>query len=160
MKILFLHGLESGPHGSKYKALKAVFNDVTAPDCSGILDEDERLQVICNVIDKTNDPYLVVGSSMGGLMAMLLQQYRPQRVAGIVLCAPALNRPAGKQLTYSNLPPLTVIHGEQDDLIPISVSHRFGDDLITVQDGHRLTDSVPVILKAIFDLQLKLSDLV
>ena len=159
MKILFLHGLESGPLGSKYQALKAIFNDVVAPDCSGILHEDERLKIICDAIDKTTEPYLVVGSSMGGLMAMLLQQYRPQRVAGIILCAPALNRPAAKQLTYLDLPPLTAIHGEQDDLIPHTVSQRFGNNLITVQDGHRLTNSVPIILKAVYDMQMKLAGL-
>ncbi len=158
MKILFLHGLESGPHGSKYQALKTVFNDVTAPDCSGLSNEAERLQVICNEIDSTTDPYLVVGSSMGGLMAMLLQQARPQRVAGMVLCAPALHRPAAQELTYTELPPLAVIHGDQDDVVPLEVSLPFGHQLTIVRDGHRLSDNLPLILRAVFDLQLQLAN--
>lgn len=159
MNILFLHGLESGPHGSKYQALKAVFNQVTAPDCSGILNEEERLQIICDEIDRTEEPYLVVGSSMGGLMAMLLQQRRPQRIAAMVLCAPALHRPAAAELTYANLPPLTVIHGDQDDVVPLDVSRRFGEDLIVVHDGHRLGGSMTVILDAVFRMQKRLIQL-
>jgi len=156
VKILFLHGLESGPHGSKYQALKAVFNEVIAPDCSGIQNENERLEVILAEVDETAGPLLVVGSSMGGLMAMLLQQQRPARIAGMVLCAPALHRPAADTLTYAGLPPLTVIHGDQDDIVPPEVSQRFGNDLITVQDGHRLSNSVPIILRAVFAMQMRL----
>ncbi len=159
MKILFLHGLESGPHGDKYQALKAVFNDILSPDCSGMTDENERLARILVEVDKTPEPLLVVGSSMGGLMAMLLHQQRPERIAGMVLCAPALHRPAGESLSYAELPPLTVIHGAQDDVVPLGVSRRFGDDLVMVQDGHRLADSIPVILQAVFDMQMRLAGL-
>ncbi len=77
MKILFLHGLESGPHGIKYQALKRVFGSIAAPDCRDIVDEDERLEIILATLKNEPQPHLVVGSSMGGLMALLLQQKAP-----------------------------------------------------------------------------------
>jgi pimeloyl-ACP methyl ester carboxylesterase len=156
MKILFLHGLESGPHGSKYRALKAVFGDVFSPDCSSVTSAEERLSIILEQITDDEQPYLVVGSSMGGLIALLLQQRAPQRVAAMVLCAPALNWPEANGLDLSNLPPTHVIHGTYDDIVPYSVSIPFGERLISVKDGHRLADSLPLILKSVFELQLQL----
>ena len=160
MHILFLHGLESGPHGSKYQALKAVFSSVVAPDCSGINDEAERLRVIRQTTDNIKGQFLVVGSSMGGLMALLLQQSCPERIAGMVLCAPALTRPAAANLDLTRLPPTYVIHGTRDEVIPLEVSRRFGDNLIVVADDHRLGKSLPVILRTVFELKMNLVGLV
>lgn len=122
MKLLFLHGLESGPRGSKCQALEQVFGDVLAPDCSGIADERQRLAIIRRRISAATSPFLVVGSSMGGLMALLLQQAQPQAVAGLVLCAPALHRGAAHNLDFDHLPPTRVIHGRADTVVPLAVS--------------------------------------
>jgi len=159
MKILFLHGLESGPHGSKYQALKEMFGEVLSPDCSGVKDETERLKIIQEKISRETGPFLVVGSSMGGLMALLLQKHHPKQVAGLVLCAPAIHRPAATELDLKNLPPTIVIHGTQDDVVPIEVSQPFGDRLRKVEDNHRLSNSMEEILRAVFELKLKLSNL-
>ncbi len=156
MKILFLHGLESGPHGSKYQALKKVFGDVLAPDCSGVQDEKERLHIIQQEIKNSEEPFLVVGSSMGGLMALLLQKENPLHIAGMVLCAPAIHRPAATDLNLNDLPPTIVIHGTQDDIVPVEASQPFGDRLITVDDDHRLANSMEEILRAVFAMKLKL----
>ena len=154
MKILFLHGLESGPHGSKYQALKKMFGDVLAPDCTGIEDEEQRLRIIQQALKAEKDPVLVVGSSMGGLMALLLNQANPDKVAGMVLCAPAIHRPAAEGLDFETLPPTIVIHGRADTVVPFSCSAVFGDRLIAVDDDHRLSNSMPEILRAVFDLRL------
>jgi len=159
MKILFLHGLESGPHGSKYQALKEMFVEVLSPDCSGIKDETERLKIIEEEIHRETGPFLVVGSSMGGLMALLLQQRHPEQVAGLVLCAPAIHRPAAVDLDLNNLPPTIVIHGTQDDVVPIAVSLPFGSRLRKVEDDHRLSNSMTEILRAVFEIKLTLSNL-
>lgn len=159
MKILFLHGLESGPHGSKYQALQEMFGEILAPDCSGVKEETERLNIIQREISRENGPLLVVGSSMGGLMALLLQKSNPEKVAGLILCAPAIHRPAGKDLDINHLPPTTVIHGMRDKVVPIESSLPFGDRLIKVDDDHRLGNSIAVILRAVFNLKLSLSNL-
>ncbi|MFO7576736.1 MAG: YqiA/YcfP family alpha/beta fold hydrolase [Pelovirga sp.] len=159
MKLLFLHGLESGPRGSKCQALEQVFGEVLAPDCSGIADEQQRLAVIRRQISGATLPFLVVGSSMGGLLALLLHQALPQAVAGLVLCAPALHRDAANTLDLDSLPPTRVIHGRADRVVPLAVSYPFGDRLLVVDDDHRLGNSLPVILQAVFDLKLELAGL-
>lgn len=156
MKILFLHGLESGPHGSKYQALKSVFGEVLAPDCSGIQDERERLKIIRRETANISGPFLVVGSSMGGLMALLLQQAEPDKVAGMVLCAPAIHRPAAKTLNFETLPPTTVIHGTGDDVVPFAVSQVFGERLIPVDDDHRLSNSLAEIVRRVREMKQEL----
>ncbi|MCW8858880.1 MAG: alpha/beta hydrolase [Deltaproteobacteria bacterium] len=157
MKILFLHGLESGPHGSKYQALKEIFGEIIAPDCTGVKDEAERLRIIQTELSTGKETFLVVGSSMGGLMALILQQANPDAVAGMVLCAPAIHRPAAEALNLDNLPPTTVIHGTQDEVVPFAASKPFGKRLIAVADDHRLSNSMTEILRAVFEMQLTLS---
>ena len=159
MKILFLHGLESGPHGSKYQALQEIFGEILAPDCTGVSEETERLDIIQREISHEDGSFLVVGSSMGGLMALLLQKSSPEKVAGLILCAPAIHRPAAKDLDLNHLPPATVIHGRQDNVVPIESSLPFGDRLIKVDDDHRLSNSMEEILRAVFNLKLILSNL-
>ena len=155
MKILFLHGLESGPHGSKYQALKETFGEVLAPDCTGVKDERKRLVIIQQEMSRAEGPFLVVGSSMGGLMALLLQKENPEQVAALVLCAPAIHRLAAAGLELDNLPPTVVIHGTQDDVVPLKVSRPFGSRLIKVDDDHRLSNSMPQILDACRAIQAK-----
>ena len=146
MKLLFLHGLESGPHGAKYQALRAAFGELISPDCSGINDPQQRLQIILQELDQIEDQLLVIGSSMGGLMALLLQQALPQRVAGLLLCAPALHRRAAAGLSAKDLPPTLIIHGRQDQVVPLDASRQFGAPLQEVDDDHSLKNSLPLIV--------------
>ncbi len=156
MKILFLHGLESGPHGTKFHALREMFGEVVSPDCTGVTDESSRLAIIEQVVDAAEAPFLVVGSSMGGLMALLLQRSRPEAVAGMVLCAPALHRPAAVGLSAVNLPPTVIVHGRRDVVVPIEGSRSFGVPLVEVEDDHRLNRSLPRLLREVFELKLSL----
>jgi pimeloyl-ACP methyl ester carboxylesterase len=156
MQLLFLHGLESGPHGAKYQALKKTFGDVISPDCSGISDPQHRLRIILASLEALDGPLLVIGSSMGGLMALLLQQAQPERVAGMLLCAPALHRPAAAGLNADTLPPTKIIHGRRDKVVPISSSRRFGAPLLEVDDDHSLKNSLKIILAETAQLKAQL----
>ncbi|ORJ55899.1 alpha/beta hydrolase [Geothermobacter hydrogeniphilus] len=153
MKILFLHGLESGPHGSKYQALKNRFGDVLAPDCTGIFDAEQRLVVILDTLRDEKGPFLVVGSSMGGLMALLLERRAPELVAGMILCAPALHRDEAVGLKAEGLPPTVIIHGVNDEVVPISAGRNFGVRLIEVEDDHRLSRSMELILNEVASMR-------
>lgn len=146
MRLLFLHGLESGPHGSKYQALNSAFGQVLSPDCSGISDPQQRLQIILAALEQIDEQLLVVGSSMGGLMALLLHQEVPAQIAGMLLCAPALHRPAAKGLSAENLPPTKIIHGLNDSVVQITASRKFGVPLLEVDDDHSLKNSLPIIV--------------
>jgi len=146
MQLVFLHGLESGPHGAKYQALKKHFGSIVSPDCSGITDPQQRLAIILDRLAAEPGPLLLIGSSMGGLMALLLQRQIPQQVAGMLLCAPALQRPAGTGLNTEGLPPSLIIHGRRDTVVPIEASRNFGLPLLEVDDDHSLRASLPLII--------------
>jgi len=105
---------------------------------------------------ETGESFLVVGSSMGGLMALLLLQENPAQVAGLVLCAPAIHRPAAANLDLDNLPTTVVIHGTLDKVVPLNVILPFEDRLIKVEDDHRLSNSMTEILRAVFEMKLSL----
>ena len=89
-------------------------------------------------------------------MALLLNLASPVKVAGMVLCAPAIHRPAAKNLDFVKLPPTIMIHGTADIVVPFGCSSVFGERLIAVDDGHRLNNSTPEIQRAVFDMKLVL----
>jgi len=155
MKILFCHGLESGPNGSKYQALVAAGFDVVAPDfrekCLA-----ERVSILTPLLE---DGMIVVGSSYGGLTAVLAAMRASCQLRGMVLCAPALERQEAPNLCPGELratAPTVIVHGTQDDIVPIDGSRRFaqisGATLIETDDGHRLSNSTEQIVQAVNSL--------
>ena len=79
-------------------------------------------------------------------MALLLQQACPEKVAGLLLCAPALHRPSATSLKTDKLPPTLIIHGRSDNVVPIEGSRNFGVPLLEVEDDHSLKKSIPLIV--------------
>ena len=143
--VLFCHGLESTPTGSKFKALEAAGFDVLAPDCRG-MDLKERILVVTELLRK-HRPF-VVGSSYGGITAVLAAKRAGVSLPGMVLCAPALEldeAPNDSPHELKALCPTTIVHGISDEVIPVEVSRRFakrtGAKLVEVDDDHRLDKS-------------------
>jgi len=153
MQIVFLHGLESGPKGSKFRSLAAAFPNVGAPDTEGVVDVNERLRCIESELAGRRN-LLLVGSSFGGLMACLFVDRHPHRVAGCVLLAPALHDRVAQWVASIRRVPerCIIIHGLRDDIVPIAASRvcatRFGVELTEVDDGHRLANSHEIIVAA------------
>lgn len=150
-QLVFLHGLESGPHGSKFQLLQGLgLGEVLAPDCEGVQDVAQRMAMIEADLGETPQ-LLLVGSSFGGLMALLYAAAHPQQIAGLVLCAPAVHRPELVDLPGSPgggaLPavPVRVLHGRQDAVVPLAPVQAYcaaqGLALTVVDDGHRLAES-------------------
>ncbi|RMH43414.1 MAG: alpha/beta fold hydrolase [Deltaproteobacteria bacterium] len=141
-RIVFCHGLESGPRGRKTEALRAAGFTVEAPDCRGA-DLATRADQIVEVLRADPRPAVVVGSSYGGAAALLAAARAPGRVAELVLCAPAL-------AALGPIPPppvpTTILHGTRDDVCPIEASRALarhdGVDLVEVDDDHRLAGSL------------------
>ncbi len=154
MRVVFLHGLESGPHGSKYQLLGGLgLGEVLAPDCYGVLDPGERLLRIREVL-KGEASLLLVGSSFGGLMALRYAERWPEQVAGLVLCAPAVHRADWPAPPAPRGIPLAVLHGRQDEVVPLAAVLAWaGPDLqvTVVEDGHRLEQSRAVLAQLVQD---------
>ena len=130
-----------------------MFGNIIAPDCTGMDNEKDRLKKILLEIGTATTQFIVVGSSMGGRIALLLQQEHPELVAGLVLCAPALHHQPTTNLDLSTLPPTIVIHGSNDDIVPLKSSLPFGERLVTVADDHKLSKSMAEILQAVITIQ-------
>jgi len=153
--VIFLHGLESGPHGSKWDALRGAGWSVEAPDCTGVMDVTVRVNRARVALESTQGPVVLVGSSFGGLTALLLLSEiagtaLAKKVVGLVLCAPALHRAEATGVTA--VPSNThILHGTHDDVVPIEASRAFakthGLEVTETDDGHRLSSSTAEMLR-------------
>jgi len=157
--VLFCHGLESGPNGSKYRTLVDAGYDVLAPDCRG-KNLTERVALIAPLL-REHLPF-VVGSSYGGLTAILAAKEAGVMLPGLVLCAPALGWNEAPSPGLDALPlvgPTVVVHGVRDDVVPVETSRRYaertGAALTLVEDDHRLNESGEAILAALRSLEAR-----
>lgn len=146
-KILFLHGLESKPGGSKAKYLEKSGYEVINPHLPK-WSWDESVENAQNEID-AHEPDVIVGSSRGGAVALSVNP----KGAKLVLIAPAWSRfiPDTK---FEYVDKTTcVIHCPEDDLVEIGDSQRIteatGANLIRAGISHRMSDEEA--LEAILD---------
>lgn len=157
--ILFAHGLEGSPQGTKVRYLRDAGLEIEAPDLEG-LSLAERVATIERRSE--GGSLLLAGSSYGGLTAAIVAARHPERFTGLCLLAPALlmaeppNEP--DTLVAPQDVPTIVIHGRSDDLCPVEGSRRYAErsgdhvEMIEVDDGHRLVESLPTILDALLRL--------
>jgi pimeloyl-ACP methyl ester carboxylesterase len=163
--VLFCHGLDTGPFGRKYHALIDAGIDLVAPDFQG-MDLAARVAHLLPILGRYDAP-VVVGSSYGGITALCAARLHADaggRLAGLLLCAPALARtepPAAELRRRTGLrppAPTVVIHGLRDEVIPIAVSRDFAHahpdrvELVEVDDDHGLAGSLDRIVAATRDL--------
>jgi pimeloyl-ACP methyl ester carboxylesterase len=105
--LVFLGGFRSDMTGTKAVYLedwaRAAGRGYLRFDYSGHGASSGRFEDLCigdwladsiAALDLTAGPQVLVGSSMGGWLALLLARARPERVAGLVLIAPAPEFPA------------------------------------------------------------------
>ncbi|WP_126148070.1 YqiA/YcfP family alpha/beta fold hydrolase [Synechococcus elongatus] len=93
-RYFYLHGFASGPESAKAKYLRGCFQrlglelicpDLNEPDFSSLTFSRQVAQVEAQL---TDEPTIVIGSSLGGLTAAWLGQRNPQ-IQKLVLLAPA-----------------------------------------------------------------------
>jgi pimeloyl-ACP methyl ester carboxylesterase len=171
MSICFFHGMDSSPLGTKSTLLKRHYPEIWIPALPP--DVEERLDILDR---EMNRPMVVVGSSLGGLTALLFAMRKPRWVEGMVLLAPAVgtNRPdlfdanQVRILETVYIPegiPTTVIAANRDDVIPVSAirsmiarspdPHRI--TVHEVDDDHNLHQSLDLMLQSIREILEKVS---
>lgn len=158
-RVIFAHGKESGPWGSKIQYLALIAGElgfgVESLNYQGMDDPDERIRHLL-WHQLSGSPLVLVGSSMGGYVsAMACRELQPN---ALFLMAPALYL-EGYPGDPEGCPDDTVVvHGWQDDIVPVDVSIDFARPrratLHLVEDGHRLKDSLD-FLGQCFERQLK-----
>lgn len=155
-RVVFAHGMESAPWGTKITALarvaRALGFEADSPDFRHTQDFDTRVSHLLSLKPTCSGKLVLVGSSMGGyVVAQACASLRP---AGLFLMAPALYF-EGYETEPADCPKLTtVVHGWKDDIVPVARALRFAGprqaDLHLLDSGHTLNDRI-ADLERIFD---------
>lgn len=150
--VVFSHGQESGPWGTKICAMaelaKSVGCSVASVDYQGIADPADRVSKLIAECADLKDKLVLVGSSMGGHVATAAAA--EIEAAGLFILAPAFYMPGFEALTPAPpAMPICIVHGWNDDIVPVENSIRFAADckaaLHILDSGHRLTEKIDEI---------------
>jgi predicted esterase len=150
--VIFSHGQESGPWGTKIRAMadcvRGMGCKADSLDYQGMADPTERVTKLVDECGAIDAPLVLVGSSMGGHVATAAAS--PLHAAGLFVLAPAYYMPGYEELTP--IPPgmpTCIVHGWRDDVVPVENSIRFAKSCnaeLHILDGdHRLTDNIDEI---------------
>lgn len=148
--VCFSHGKESGPRGTKINALAEIASDegwaVESLDYRGMDDPAERIAKLTAWCEAATDPYVLVGSSMGGYVAAAVANTGSP--LGLFLMAPAVYVPGYENYTPAAPPcPVVIVHGWHDEVIPWQNGARFGAGadarVVLVNSDHGLASALP-----------------
>lgn len=154
MKVIFSHGKESGPWGSKITKLahtaKSLGFDVDSIDYSNTLNPDERVNKLNAYLEQETQPFILVGSSMGGYVSLVTS--KQHNALGIFLLAPALYMPDYASQSYESLcHNIEIVHGWSDDIIPVEHSIQYAkkanSTLHLIDGDHRLNSSIDKVIE-------------
>lgn len=147
--VIFSHGQESGPWGTKIRAMaglvKGLGCQAESIDYQGMADPTERVNKLVAACGDKDGPLLLVGSSMGGHVATAAAV--SVGAAGLFVLAPAYFMPGYEDLTPQppNLP-VCIVHGWRDDIVPVENSIRFAAacnaELHVLDGDHQLTENI------------------
>ena len=151
MKVIFSHGKESGPWGSKIKRLAntAAKNgyQVDSIDYTDTLNPELRVERLVNELTGEKQDFLLVGSSMGGYVSLVAAER--VNAQGVFLLAPALYMSGYEKHSYGCTCPVEIVHGWSDEVIPVEHSIKYAksnkSSLHLIQGDHRLNSSLDVV---------------
>lgn len=147
--VVFSHGQESGPWGTKIRAMAELVRGMgcTADsiDYQGVADPTERVRKLQRECADIGEKLVLVGSSMGGHVATAAAE--PLGAAGLFVLAPAYYMEGYEELTpAAPRIPICIVHGWHDDIVPVENSIRFARacsaTLHLVDGDHRLTQNI------------------
>ncbi|MBY6204999.1 YqiA/YcfP family alpha/beta fold hydrolase [Halomonas denitrificans] len=155
-RVIFSHGLDSGPRANKIVALRPIADAggwaTEAVDDRDVNDDPvARIDRLVARIEADDRPTVLVGSSMGGFVSVMAAER--VEVAGLFVMAPALyleHRHPGA-VTRERYSPkagaIHVVHGWRDDVIPWSHGLKFAEQqkasIRLLDAGHRLESVIP-----------------
>lgn len=150
--VIFSHGQESGPWGTKIRAMaehvRGMGCSADSIDYQGIVDPGERVEKCIRECATVDDPLVLVGSSMGGHVATAAAEQ--VGAVGLFVLAPAYYVDGYEDLTPPPPSlPISIVHGWHDDIVPVENSIRFARQcaatLHIVDGDHRLTANIDEI---------------
>lgn len=150
--VIFSHGQESGPWGTKIRAMAEVVKSLGCEcdsiDYQGIADPTERVNKLLAECAEIDDSLVLIGSSMGGHVATAAAA--ELNAAGLFVLAPAYYMSGYEELTPTPPDiPICIVHGWNDDVVPVENSIRFAAacnaELHLLDSDHRLTANIDEI---------------
>lgn len=156
--VYFAHGRESGPWGTKIRAMAKVAEAlgcrVVSRDDSDSRDPDLRVSRLEEDARDSVGQVVLVGSSMGGYVVTAAS--RAIRPVGLFLMAPALGMPGyGNPMPEPHARELTVVHGWDDDIVPFEKVMEFARThqatLHIVPAGHALVEQLDWLTRCFSD---------
>jgi predicted alpha/beta-hydrolase family hydrolase len=156
--VVFSHGKESGPWGSKITAMAAVVRDlnlsVESVDYRGMDDPGLRVEKLLEAGGKFEGPLVLVGSSMGGHVSAAAAGRLSARA--LFLLAPAFYMPGFEEYTPQDVAvPTAIVHGWRDEIVPVESSIRWSREhraaLHVLDSDHRLEDQIRPICALLRD---------
>lgn len=152
LAVIFSHGQESGPWGTKITRMAATVRALgcraESIDYQGIAEPGARVTKLVDACRDIPEPKLLVGSSMGGHVATAAAE--KVNAVGLFVLAPAYYMPGYEDLTPPPPGmPFTIVHGWRDDVVPVENSIRYakacGATLHILDGDHRLTANIEEI---------------
>lgn len=147
--IVFSHGQDGEPWGAKIQAMAEVARrhdlQVHSVDYRGMPDPLERVRALLAFAAELTGELILVGSSMGGHVAMAAANQLPTR--GVFLLAPAFYMAGYEHYTPAAANcPIDIVHGWNDDIVPVDNSIRYAREnkctLHVLDSDHRLTADI------------------
>ncbi|MFX0042617.1 MAG: alpha/beta fold hydrolase [Candidatus Hodarchaeota archaeon] len=159
--IIFIHGLESSGRGFKAQLLKKQIPGIITPTFIQSIPGKsyrillkKRMNQLTEILRK-KDLWTLIGSSFGGLMAVLYTCRNPSKVKRLILFAPFLATPVLNPKNFSNIPldvPVFIYHAKYDKIVSMKKARERAEQLfsnITFQivenDNHHLQSTVKSI---------------
>jgi len=152
MKVIFSHGKESGPWGTKIKRLAKIARkhtcEVDSLDYRAYQNPDDRVYQLLNYLNDEKEEFILVGSSMGGYVSLVVSEKVMSK--GLFLLAPALFLGGYQKQDYRiKCADIEIIHGWQDEVIPYQNSVKFAKNvdcsLHLISGDHRLNCSLEIV---------------
>ncbi|MFX0023576.1 MAG: alpha/beta fold hydrolase [Candidatus Hermodarchaeota archaeon] len=149
--IIYIHGLESSGKAFKGQRLQKWLPGCLTPDFEAYKPSISIKHILeirmkqLNSIMKEKSPWIIIGSSFGGLMAVRFTSQNPEKVSKLILLAPYLSSTKLNPKIDSKLKiPVIVYHGKHDKIVSPTQSKIFAEKLFfnlqynIVDDDHSL----------------------
>lgn len=155
MKIYFSHGKKGSPRSTKtVEMMELALNkgyEVEAIDFTSTENPDDRVGILYNILKHKQGDYILVGSSMGAYISLVVSEKISNVPVALFLLAPALYL-SGYNLQEFNpvVDSIEIIHGWNDKTVPyqnsISFSAKWKSKLHLLDSDHRLISELDTVL--------------
>lgn len=149
--VIFSHGKESGPYGSKIKHLIGIAENkqlkTLSIDYRDLMNPEDRVTRLINEAKNYSD-VILVGSSMGGYASLVASE--TINPLGLFLLAPAVYMPGyAKQEFFPKAKESHIIFGYYDEVIPVENGIKLAMStkipITLIPSDHRLNADIEYI---------------